>query len=184
MNCAPKWSDKMSWLARLSIVILSLSLTTTGWAVIILDSTYKKSGFKKAEALAWSPQFSSLIFLQSNAMDGSGSWIGNYDGHGYLLTAGHMFPSGTKAADYTYETLDGTDYHGEAVFLHPLWNANANDRTGYDFAIVRLKEEVSTAGAQPTLYKGTEEQGKVLTMIGLWLAWHWYQGARYLHRYW
>lgn len=160
------WSDTMTWLARLSLVILSLSLTTMGWAVIILDSTYKKSGFKKAEALAWSAQFSSLIFLQSNAMDGSGSWIGNYNGHGYILTAGHMFPSGAKAADYTYETLDGTDYHGEAVFLHPLWNANANDRTGYDFAIVRLKEEVTTGGTQPALYKGTEEQGKVLTMIG------------------
>lgn len=145
---------------------LFLSVTTASWAVIILDSTYNQSGFKKAEELAWSPQFASLIFLQSDSMDGSGAWIGNYNGHGYILTAGHMFPTGTKAADYTYETLDGTDYHGDAIFLHPLWNENSNDRTGYDFAIVRLKEEVTNAGPQPALYKGTMEKGKVLTMIG------------------
>lgn len=140
--------------------------TIPGWSVIILDSTFKKSGFKQAEGLALLPQFSSLIFLQADSGTGSGSWLGNYKGHGYVLTAGHMFPPDTKASAYTYQTLDGTEYNGDTVFLHPLWNNNSDDRTGYDFAIVRLTSEVTDAGEPPALYAGTEEQGKMLTFIG------------------
>ena len=135
-------------------------------AVIILDSTFKKSGFKLAEMLALAPQFASLIFLEGDSSTGSGAWIGNYEGHGYVLTAAHMFPPDTEAAAYSYQTIDGTQYHGDTVFLHPLWNANNDDRTGYDFAIVRLKEEVTSAGAQPALYAGTAEKGMMLTFIG------------------
>lgn len=141
-------------------------LNTSSWAVIILDSTFKKSGFEQAEALALSPQFASLIFLDNDSISGSGAWIGNYEGHGYVLTAGHMFPAGTKASKYSYQTIDGTRYHGDAVFIHPLWNENAEDRTGYDFALVRLSEEVKNAGPQPALYAGNAEQGKLLTFMG------------------
>lgn len=147
----------------MSLLILSLP----AWALIILDSTYNKSGFKKAEELAYLPQFASLVYLYSEESgSGSGSWIGNYQGHGYILTAGHMFPTGTKVTDYSYETLDGSYYEGEALFFHPLWNDNLADRTGYDFAIVRLTKKVTTAGIQPALYDGDEEKGKLVTFIG------------------
>ena len=145
---------------------VSLLIPASAEAVIILENTYKKSGFKQAEALALAPQFASLIYLEGESESGSGSWIGNYKGHGYVLTAGHMFLPETKASAYSYQTIDGTDYHGEAVFVHPLWNENPDDRTGYDFAIVRLKECVSDAGTQPALYEGTAELGKMLTFIG------------------
>ncbi|HHT0591944.1 TPA: trypsin-like serine protease [Legionella anisa] len=112
------------------------------------------------------PQFSSLIYLEADLGTGSGAWIGNYAGHGYILTAAHLFSSDMKANSYSYLSLDNTEYEGEAVFLHPLWNGNLDDRTGYDFAIVRLKEEVSDAGTQPALYDGTSEKGKILTFIG------------------
>lgn len=138
----------------------------SSWSVIILDSTFKKSGFKQAEELALLPQFKSLIFLQGESSSGSGSWIGNYLGRGYVLTAGHMFPHGTKVSDYTYQTVDGTKFDGDALFIHPLWNENPDDRTGYDFAIVRLNKEVTSAGAQPALYDGTDEEDKVLTFMG------------------
>lgn len=150
----------------LSISATTLLIPTPDWAVVILESTYKKSGFEQAEALALSPQFESLIYLKGEEESGSGSWIGNYKGHGYVLTAGHMFSPGTKASDYTYITIDGTEYDGEAVFIHPLWNENPDDRTGYDFAIVRLTETVTNAGTQPALYDGTAEKDKVLTFIG------------------
>lgn len=146
-------------------LIISL-VTTSSWAVIILESTYQKSGFKQAEALALLPQFASLMFLEGVADSGSGAWIGNYKGRGYVLTAGHMFPPGTKAQDYSYQTLDGKEYQGDKLFVHPLWNENADDRTGYDLAIVRLKEKVANAGSQPALYAGTNEQGKQLIFIG------------------
>lgn len=112
------------------------------------------------------PQFSSLIYLEADSGSGSGAWIGNYAGHGYILTAAHLFSSDMKANSYSYLSLDDTEYEGEAVFLHPLWNGNLDDRTGYDFAIVRLKEEVSDAGTLPSLYDGTSEKGKILTFIG------------------
>lgn len=150
----------------LIISLLSFIGSSSCWAVIILDSTFKKYGFKPAEKLAKSPQFASLIYLYSSDSCGSGSWIGNYQGHGYVLTAGHMFPSGSKPTDYTYKTIDGTVYHGDAVFLHPLWNENTDDRTGYDFAIVRLVEPVDNVETQPALYKGDDEEGKMLTFIG------------------
>lgn len=143
-----------------------LLVTTSGWSVIILNSTFKKSGFRQAENLALSPQFASLIYLQGESESGSGAWIGNYSGHGYVLTAGHLFPPGTKASAYSYITLDGTEYNGIEVFIHPLWNENSDDRTGYDFAIVRLEDEITDLGTQPALYSGTSEKGKMLTFIG------------------
>jgi hypothetical protein len=148
------------------LIIAAILTAKLSWAITILESTYKKSGFKEAEALALSPQFSSLIYLSADSSTGSGSWIGNYDGHGYVLTAGHMFPPGSKVSEYSYWSLPGKEYHGEALFVHPLWNDNPDDRTGYDFAIVRLKEEVTDAGSQPSLYSGNSEQGKILVFIG------------------
>ncbi|STX44443.1 V8-like Glu-specific endopeptidase [Legionella donaldsonii] len=145
---------------------VAILVTTPAWSVIILESTYQKSGFKKAESLALEPQFASLIYLEGDESSGSGSWIGNYKGHGYVLTAGHLFTDGIKASYYTYQTIDGTEYQGEAVFFHPLWNGNLTTRTGYDFAIVRLKEKVTDGGAQPVLYGGNHEKGKMLTFIG------------------
>ena len=145
---------------------LIMMLATSSQAIIILDSTFTKFGFKPAQDLAYSPQFSSLIYLDGDSSSGSGAWIGNYKGHGYVLTAGHMFPKGTKASAFIYETLDGTEYHGDEVFLHPLWNENSADRTGYDFAIVRLKEPVTDLDTQPALYEGNSEKGKILTFMG------------------
>lgn len=150
----------------LAVFMISILMASSSWAVIILESTFKKFGFKPAEALALEPQFASLMFIEGESESGSGAWIGNYKGHGYVLTAGHLFSRGTKATDYVYKTIDGTKYHADTVFLHPLWNENADDRTGYDFAMVRLTEEVTNAGSQPALYGGTAEKGKMLTFIG------------------
>jgi hypothetical protein len=132
-------------------------------AVIILDSTYKQYGFKAAEARALEPQFKSLIYLSDS---GSGAWIGNVNGHGYVLTAAHMFDEETKAGDFGYTTLDGQEYTGDKVYFHPLWNGSTETRTGFDFAIVRLTKEVHDAGPQPYLYGGTKEKGHILVFIG------------------
>lgn len=159
---------KVTWRSFLIGVIgvfMCLSLANS-YAVIILDSTFKQSGFKQAEALALSPSFSSLIFIESDELSGSGSWIGNDEGHGYVLTAAHLFPHSAQISHYTFQTQNGRQYHGEALFLHPLWNENLDDRTGYDFALVRLKESITDAGAQPALYAGNEEIGKTVTFIG------------------
>lgn len=149
----------------IGILVCTLSITSS-WAVVILESTFKKSGFKEAIDLAYSPEFSSLIYLEGDSDFGSGSWIGNYNGHGYVLTAAHMFSDGVKVSDYSYWTMNGDEYLGEAIFIHPLWNDDLEDRTGYDFAIVRLDSEVKNVGKQPYLYDGSSEKGMMLTFVG------------------
>lgn len=150
-----------------SVISLTLLLITplSSHAVIILDSTYKESGFTQAEQLALTPQFKSLIYL-SGPGSGSGSWIGNYEGHGYVLTAGHMFDKNTHAKDYAYTTIDGKEYQADKVYFHPLWNGDLDTKTGFDFAIVRLTTEVDDAGSQPWLYGGTNELNHKLVFIG------------------
>lgn len=150
-------------LKRLMLIMLCLIGFANANAVIILDSTFKKSGFAEAEALAKRPQFKSLIFISEI---GSGSWIGNYQGHGYVLTAGHVFEKDSTPDEYVYKTLDGKEYHADKIYIHPLWNGISDDRTGYDSAIVRLTTEVDDAGSQPVLYSGTAEAGKELVFIG------------------
>lgn len=147
----------------ISILLIFLILSSLSRAVIILDSTYQESGFEKAEAIAQEPQFKSLIFISDSA---SGAWIGNYEGHGYVLSAAHVFDDDLDAASYVFRTFDGKKYHGEKIFINPYWNGNEDDRTGYDFAIVRLTEEVDTAGPQPSLYGGSNEEGKIITFLG------------------
>ncbi len=104
-------------LVKCTFLFLFCLLSTSSWSVVVLDSTYQQSGFKKAEDLAKLPQFKSLIYLSGEKESGSGSWIGNYQGHGYVLTAGHMFTSESRAGDYNYITVDGTKYSGSALFI-------------------------------------------------------------------
>lgn len=153
------------WQGRLLGMILFF-MPYACWSVVILNSTFQQSGFKPAEKLVKAPQFASLMFLEADDGTGSGAWIGNYQGHGYILTAGHLFPKGTKVSDYSYYSMDGTEYSGDKLFLHPYWNDSTDDRTGYDFAIVRLDEEVTDAGEQPALYDGDDENGRLLTFMG------------------
>lgn len=80
-----------------------------------------------------------------------------------------MFPPGTKASEYTYGTIDRGEYHGDKFFVHPLWNENSEDRTGYDFAIVRLKEAVTDAGSQPALYAGLMKLKEFLCILIIFL---------------
>lgn len=150
------------------VAVLILLFAMPSQAVIILDSTYKKYGFKKAEALALEPQFRALMFLDGGkAGSGSGVWIGNYHGHGYVLTAAHMFSSNYPVTGYYYYTRDSYDYYeGEAKYIHPLRGKGIGNRTGYDFAIVKLTKEVTDAGPQPALYGGTSEEGRTLVFMG------------------
>ncbi len=158
---------------KLFIRIIFLSFffawSMSAHAVIILDSTFKKSGFAAAEQLAMQPAFQALMHLESelDVIDGSGVWIGNYRGHGYVLTAAHMFVGGIEANGYTYVLRSGERFQGEKLFLHPLYRNKGNhDRTGFDLAVVQLSKEVTQAGAQPFLYSGTKEYGGLLTFMG------------------
>jgi hypothetical protein len=151
------------------VLIFSLMVfSTTANAVIILDSTFKQTGFLQAENLAKQPQFKSLIYIEGDKADtfGSGAWLGNHAGHGFVLTAAHMFDKKNHAADFIYHSRGGKTYYAEKAFIHPLWNNHFEERTGYDFAIIELTQPVTDAGEAPTVYVGDIKAGQLITFMG------------------
>jgi hypothetical protein len=57
--------------------------------------------------------------------------------------------------------------HGvEAQTSSPLYTWSNAERTGYDFAIVRLDGPIDDAGPPPALYGGNREDGARIVMVG------------------
>jgi hypothetical protein len=149
-------------------------------AVIIRDSTWRaeggrpgreKAGFKAHVALANQPQFDSLVALSDD--DGeewnsaSSTWVGNYGGVGYLLTAAHVYKRGEKPGDYLYRTQRGAIHHGTGLAVHPLYMPTPNGlRQGYDVALVRLDRPVVDVGPPPLLYADEVEEDDRIVIVG------------------
>ncbi len=153
-------------------------------AVVVLDSTWRaeggrpgreSEGFGAHEALARQPQFASVMALSEDEGESwdtaSGTWIGNMAGpngalQGVVLTSGHNFEPGEGADNFLYRTLGGTVRQGVRLDIHPLYNRNNKERSGYDAAIVRLDGAVTDAGPAPVLYGGRDEMGRQIVMVG------------------
>lgn len=145
-------------------------------AVVILDSTWQQNGggegqeaegFDAHVALAAEPQFMAIFGLHDGeSYGGSGTWIGNDQEHGYVLTAAHNFGTGEDAGTWLYWSREGTAYEGIEVHIHPFYDPDSDDTSGYDLAIVVLDGPVTDAGEQPLLYAGEDELGRVLTITG------------------
>jgi hypothetical protein len=146
-------------------------------AVVILDSIWSEEGgtpqspalgFGAHVALANEPQFSAAIAFTSDGdtwQDCSGTWIGNDASAGYVLTAAHCIED-RPATTFGYRSVGGTMLGGVEVNVHPDWNGDASQRTGFDIAIIKLDQRVTGAGPQPLLYDGEAENGRVLTFAG------------------
>lgn len=161
--------------------LITASLVSTvrhAGAVIILDSTWRaeggrpgneSEGFGAHAALAKQPQFAGVIPLSHAGDDdwstGSGTWVGNFEGAGYVLTAAHIWDRGGSVSDFDYRAPDGTALEGTHVKFHPLYDWSDN-RQGYDFALVKLEEPITNAGAPPLLYAGDRELGQRIVMVG------------------
>ncbi len=139
-------------------------------AVVIMDSTWRAEGFRPHVALAHQPQFASLVAFSEDEgeewNDASGTWIGNFGGVGYVLTAGHCFKNGESADHYLYRTNSGESREGTRLFMHPLYNGDGDTRSGYDVAIVGLDDEVDDAGPPPLLYAGEVLKGDRIVFVG------------------
>lgn len=161
---------------RLPTTLVAAAFIVPAHAVIILDSTYKEEGYAASEALAAEPQFAASFALCDAEGEGcgnaSGTWIGNDEVNGYILTAVHAFDGDDFANRWAYRSRDGRYYRAESVIVHPNYVRveAANQETayslGFDVAIVTLSEPVEDAGEQPLLYTGTEEEGMTLTFVG------------------
>lgn len=145
-------------------------------AVVILDSTWAEeggtpeapgAGFGAHIRLAHEPQFGAAVNFSYDGEEWgqcSGTWIGNDDGAGYVMTAAHCFNDGRTAADYYYRCA-GELYEGAEATVHPDYLTDGS-RAGFDVAIVKLSAPVTDCGEAATLYSGTAEKGALLTFPG------------------
>lgn len=180
----------MTLLFRRRLVVAGAAATVSALgahpsgAVVVLDTTWRAhggapgredEGFGAHVALAAQPQFASVMALSSDDGESwdaaSGTWIGNMAGaggamQGVVLTAGHIFDPGEGAESFLYRTSGGTVLHGVRLDMHPQFNHNHYERSGYDATIVRLDGPVVDAGPPPALYAGRGELGKQVVMVG------------------
>lgn len=158
-------------------VALSLSALPAG-AVVILDSSWAKeggtsgneaAGFGAALRLAAEPQFRAVLALSSDGEswgEASGTWLGNKEGHAYILSAAHIFDLPATTDQYLVRTPGGETLGIDRLWVLPEWNGDPNTRDGYDLTILRLEDEIKDAGPPPTLYTGANEARKLITFVG------------------
>lgn len=151
----------------------ALTLATAGrraGAIVVPDNTFRAEGMGPFIALARQAQFAPLVALSED--DGedwdaaSATWVGNFGGFGYLLTAAHVFKSDELADHYLYRTRSGRVRHGTQLIRHPLFNGNQDDRSGYDATIVRLDGPVNDSGPPPLLFAQDLDGGERIVFVG------------------
>lgn len=148
-------------------------------AVIILDSTWsaeggrpgrERDGYRAHVALANQPQFDSLVALSGDGgaewNDASGTWIGNFGGVGYVLSAAHCYDADDPVDGYLYRTQRGTVCRGTRVVRHPDYGSDSDNRSGYDVAISRLDRPLTDIGPPPLLYGGEVGVGARIVIVG------------------
>ncbi|MFA7431440.1 MAG: trypsin-like serine protease [Rhodospirillaceae bacterium] len=161
-----------------ALVAVGVVVAAPGHAVTILDSTWESeggqdgrewAGFGAHLRLAAEPQFRGVVSFSSDGEswgEASGTWIANYNGRAYILTAGHVYELPADPEEYVVRSPSGEVLEVDKVWIHPKWNDDFDTRSGYDIAIVRLVEPIHDAGPQPVLYTGDDEAGKLITFVG------------------
>lgn len=152
---------------------------STAGAIIIQDTAWRaeggrpgreRDGFRAHVALANQPQFDCLVALSKDGGeewdDASGTWVGNFGGVGWVLTAAHVYGDGRAAGSILLRTQGGTVVRGTQYFLHPGYHGNTDSQSGVDVALVRLDRPVGDAGTPPLLYAGELRIGMRLVIVG------------------
>jgi hypothetical protein len=159
--------------------LATLPVARPAGAVIVLDRTWRSEGgapgresegFRAHEALANQSQFAPVIALSTDGGEewgvGSATWLGNFGGHAWLLSASHLFKRNDSVFDYTFRAPDGTPCSGDRQIRHPLFNGNYDETTGYDVVLLRMSGPMDGGGPPPLLYGGTHEEGAQVVMVG------------------
>jgi hypothetical protein len=86
-----------------------------------------------------------------------------YDGHA-LLTSAHLFAQGSGTPSIRFDLPSGPFLtYAESVTIHPQYDASA---TANDLALVWLDQAAPLQADRYELYRGTDELGKPLTLVG------------------
>jgi len=164
--------------AGLAMLLVAGTMVPPATAVTILDSTWREEGGTTGRAwagfgahldLAAEPQFAAVVALATDGEtwgEASGTWIGNHGGHGYVLTAAHIFELPAQADAYQVRSPGGRIHHADRIWVHPDWNGDTETRTGFDLVILRLTQPMTDAGPPPVLYGGDREAGQTITFVG------------------
>ena len=160
-------------------VLAAVPIARPAGAVIVLDRTWRaeggapgreSEGFGAHEALANQSQFAPVIALSTDGGEdwgiGSATWLGNYGGNAWILSASHLFTRDDSVFDYTFRAPDGTPCRGDRQIRHPLFNGNNDETTGYDVVLIRIRGPMNGGGPAPLLYGGTHEEGAQVVMVG------------------
>lgn len=158
---------------------LGLAVAGGARAVVILDETWlaeggapgdEADGFAAHVALAYQPQFRGLVTFSSDGGDNwndcSGTWLGNFGGVGWVLTAAHCFSPRDGADTYVYRTEGETVREGTGLWRHPRYDGDSDHRDGYDVALVRLDGPVTDGGSPPLLWVGDIAIGQRIVFVG------------------
>jgi hypothetical protein len=171
----PFWhgDSGMKLTRRRALTGISAAFTLPGpraGAVVVPETTLRAEGLRPFISLAHQAQFAPLVALSEDGGKdwniASSTWVGNFGGTGYLLTAGHVYNNGGTADGYLYRTRSGQIRHGTHLYRHPLFNENQDNRSGYDAAIVRLDRPVTDSGAPPLLFGHELEGGERIVFVG------------------
>ena len=159
--------------------LAALPVARPAGAVIVLDRTWRaeggrpgreSEGFRAHEALAEQSPFAPVIPLSTDGGEdwgiGSATWLGNFGGNAWVLSASHLFTRDDSVFDFTFRAPDGTLCKGDRQIRHPLFNGNNDETTGYDVVLLRITGPMNGGGPAPLLYGGTREQGADVVMVG------------------
>lgn len=107
------------------------------------------------------PSVGQFLFQRNSA---SGTWLGSGTlvAPNWVLTAGHVVDD---AASMEFN-IGGSTYNATNWFAYDKWHGDLG--SGYDIGLVEFSDDISTAsGIDPAqLYAGTDEVGKVATIVG------------------
>jgi hypothetical protein len=137
---------------RLFLFFLFLPLLTLSLCAVIIrhdkaDSLYLELGRNHRKHI-----------IHFNLPDGEGTLIAPQ----WILTAAHVASDAVKG---TRVSIAGRYFTVQSRFLHPGWREEAR----FDIALVRLSRPVR--GIEPIpLYRGTEEEGQIATILGCGLT--------------
>lgn len=105
--------------------------------------------------------FDGVVRVSYNGYYGTGALL--YDGQA-ILTAAHLFGSGSGAATIYFATTDGTvTLRSTDIIIHPAYDASHNNN---DLALVWLNGPAPIAAERYTLYRSDDSVGKVFSMVG------------------